>query len=124
MPALEQSIVGDGPRDAHEPGTEEEKYAAMVPAAAAWIFAAGKNMYMEGDLSPNGEGWAGDPLECGQLWNGASGFSKERWAFWKKRFGDIVVYERLDEGTRKVAREAVAAMQRIEDEVKSGKGIF
>lgn len=98
---LEKFIRGDRSCEAHAPGTGEEKYAAWVPAVAAWIFAIGKFIYDGGD---------------------ALGYPKERWAFWKRRFGEIAVFGHLREETRRVAREAVVAMEKIENEDGSDRG--
>ena len=49
-------------------------------------------------------------------WKGASGFSIERWNFWKKRFGEIKRYDQASEKTKEVAAEAEGAMNRIESE--------
>lgn len=64
---------------------EEEKEPkdldARLQALIAWVDGAGKELYNDG--KPYGESSA--IAKGGDLWKGAPGFSKERWAFWKER---------------------------------------
>lgn len=50
-----------------------------IEIAAVWIVIAGKTMYESKEkYEESGKG--------GPLWKGANGYSRERWAFWKKQF--------------------------------------
>jgi hypothetical protein len=113
--ALEEEVKDDGPNDAHIPGTTAEKYNAKIPAAAVWAIALGKSLYdFEKDMTPK-EANYGNPARGGKLWKGKAEFSKERWAFWKKRFGEISQKEEPSEDTRKIANEAYEAMEQAEE---------
>ncbi|KAF4258532.1 hypothetical protein KXV68_005688 [Aspergillus fumigatus] len=78
-----------------------------VPAAAQWIRYCGKEIYaMEGSMG----------REFPTKWTGSEGWSKERWAFWKKRFEWVSLVTALDRKTRRIAKETVQEMARIEQE--------
>ncbi|GFF60131.1 hypothetical protein IFM51744_10186 [Aspergillus udagawae] len=77
-----------------------------VPAAAQWIRHCGKEIYeMEGSMG----------REFPTKWTGSEGWSKERWSFWKERFEWISFVTALDRKTRRIAKEMVEEMARIED---------
>lgn len=86
----------------------------LVPAAAVWIFVAGKAIYVEwlewGMNEPEIAGDAG-----GTLWD-RRGFGPKRWAFWKERFEWVAGQEEVEvkEETRRFAREAARRMEEIE----------
>jgi hypothetical protein len=108
--ALEEELKDDGPDDAHRPGTAVQKYDALVPAAASWVFVLGEELYeKEEDRSPTNPN-QGNSARGGALWKGKPEFSKERWAFWKKRFGEVSEMEEVSEETRNVAKQAVDVM--------------
>ncbi|KAF2794083.1 hypothetical protein K505DRAFT_324988 [Melanomma pulvis-pyrius CBS 109.77] len=112
--ALEKAHKDDGPNDAHKPGTVIEKYNAYVPAAAVWVLVLRKDLYeLEKDMAPTNPN-QGNPARGGELWKGKAEFSKERWALWKKRFGEIRKQEELDQETRDIAREAFEAMDQVD----------
>lgn len=112
--ALEQDHVDDEQHDVHQPASAVQKYDAYVPAAAAWIFGEGNKLYLtEKDLSPTDPS-QGNPGGGGDLWKGRAEYSKERWAFWKHRFGEMSEKTGLGEETRQIAKEAVEAMSEAE----------
>jgi hypothetical protein len=112
--ALENVQKDDGPDTAQIPGTAKQKYDARIPAAATWISGAGRKLYAkEEDLTPSRPN-QGNPGKGGELWKGKAELSKERWALWKKRFGEIGNLEEPSEETRKAAKDAVKAMNAIE----------
>jgi hypothetical protein len=114
--ALEDVQEDDPPERGHQPGTRIEKFEARVPAAAVFVFAVGKEVYArEEDLSETRPEY-GDPGKGGKLWKGQAEFSKERWALWKSRFVEVSELEELSEEVRAIAKEAVEAMKRIENE--------
>ncbi|KAK3215266.1 hypothetical protein GRF29_19g2744316 [Pseudopithomyces chartarum] len=92
----------------------KEWYDTHVPAAAVWVFVLGRKLYeREEDLTPKSE-YEGNPARGGELWTGGSEFSKARWAFWKKRFGEVAGEEGVSQETKDIAKEAVAAMEKAE----------
>jgi hypothetical protein len=92
--------------------TAVQKYDAFVPAAGSWILGAGHKIFrIQKDLTPSDDK-GGDPARGGELWNGKSELSKERWMFWKERLAAISKMDELQEGTRVVAKDAVEEMER------------
>lgn len=99
----------DGPRE-----TATQKYDASVPAAAVWMLGAGRKLYeKEEDLTPKNPR-SGNPGRGGELWKGKAEFGKERWAFWKKRFGEVTAMDGLRGETKDIAKQAVDAMDQAE----------
>lgn len=89
-------------------------YDTHVPAAAVWALVLGKKLYeREEDLTPANPN-QGNPARGGDLWTGGPVFSKERWAFWKKRFGDVTGQEGISEEAKNFAKQAVEAMEKAE----------
>ncbi|KAG9195473.1 hypothetical protein G6011_00594 [Alternaria panax] len=116
--ALETPLEDDALDGAHHPGTAIQKYNATIPSAAAWIFAAGKQVYArEYDLTPK-RATEGNPGRGGPLWEGRPEFSKKRWALWKKRFGELAGLEGLTDEVKEIARECAEAMDRIDGGAK------
>jgi hypothetical protein len=112
--ALENEHNDDKPDRAHHPGTAVQKYNALVPAAAAWVFALGRLLYdKEQDLTQT-RTTRGDPGKGGPLWKGKSEFSKGRWALWKSRFKEIAGMDEVGEETRRTAKEAARVMNESE----------
>ena len=75
-----------------------------------WLRVAGVRLYeacVVGEVVDGGYGSGGN-------WQGPAGFSKERWEFWKKRFGEVVVHGQPTEETKALAKEAVETMAEIE----------
>ncbi|KNG85045.1 hypothetical protein ANOM_006966 [Aspergillus nomiae NRRL 13137] len=79
----------------------------FVPAAAVWIEYCGKEIYDKA-------GSLGREIPAWDKWTGPEGWSKERWAFWKKRFEWISTVTALDRTTRRIATNLVEQMTRIE----------
>jgi hypothetical protein len=116
--ALENVPKDDHPQRDHV-GTVIQIYESRVPGAATWVFAMGKEVYArEQDLTET-RPTHGNPGAGGELWTGRAEFSKERWALWKSRFGEVAQMEELSEEVRGIAREAAEAMAKIE---KDGEG--
>ena len=92
---------------AHE--CSAESLEALIPAAAAWISILGADIYQWN------EGFDGALGKGGPLWKGQCGFSKERWQFWKERFGELATVE-LETGdeVRTAAWDAKRMMEEIE----------
>jgi hypothetical protein len=116
--ALETPHEDDAPDGSRHSGTAMQKYNATIPSAAVWIFAAGKQIYeREYDLTPKSK-MEGNPGKGGPLWEGKPEFSKQRWALWKKRFGELADMEGLTEEVKSIAKEATEAMDRIDGGAK------
>ncbi|KAF9261120.1 hypothetical protein L218DRAFT_544881 [Marasmius fiardii PR-910] len=101
-------------RDALEETKVNTSLNVLVPAAAQWIFIAGRLIYQserEWVLPPN----QGDPARGGSLIPDIKkGFSKERWAFWKKGFEGIGEDSGEQKETKRIATEAWKKMDEIE----------
>lgn len=104
-------------REALEQKSEDvspSHYDAHVPAAAMWVFGLDRKLYeREEDMSPKTPN-QGNPARGGALWTGGSEFSKARWTFWKKRFGEVSEDNEVSNETRSVAKEAAEAMRHVE----------
>ncbi|EMD69132.1 hypothetical protein COCSADRAFT_130537 [Bipolaris sorokiniana ND90Pr] len=106
--ALETPLVDD------PSATANQQYDAYVPAAAAWIFGNGRQLFrLEKDLTP-ADPKQGNPARGGELWKGKAEFSKDRWALWKERFAAVGKMDGVTEKTRITARDAVESMERSE----------
>lgn len=97
---------------------EQQRYAAMyVPAAATWILLAGQRIYelckSDYNRKDGAPGLSRDENEW--LWGKGRGYSLGRWAFWKKRFGEIRTTPGLQDGVRDLAARAISEMGQIED---------
>lgn len=86
----------------------------FVPAAAVWIFVAGKVIYtewlnweVEESQIPGDKG--------GNLWD-RRGFGPKRWTFWKERFDWVERQQEVEvkEETRELAKKAAQRMEEIE----------
>ena len=86
-----------------------------MPLAAIWILLCG-HVFFAHCRNPGTPPRAGFK-DAGKNWKGASGFSIERWNFWKKRFGEIKDHDQASEKTKEMAAEGEEAMNRIESEV-------
>ncbi|CAG8199396.1 unnamed protein product [Penicillium nalgiovense] len=82
---------------------------ALIPAAAAWISILGADIYQWN------EGFDGALGKGGPLWKGQQGFCKERWQFWKERFGELATIEaETGDEVRTTARDTGRMMEEIE----------
>ncbi|KGO54208.1 Protein of unknown function DUF3632 [Penicillium expansum] len=81
---------------------------ALIPAAAAWISILGADIYQWKEEFDGALG------KGGTLWKGQHGFCKERWQFWKERFGELAISEEIGDEARTAARDAQGAMEGIE----------
>jgi hypothetical protein len=107
-------------RDALE---EDEKWAykmdAFVPAASAWIMIWGKPMYdRTEDMTPSNKN-QGNPGQPGDYMirrtgNEKAEWSRDRWAFWKERFREISVREKVTDETRSISKSTFKRMEEIE----------
>ncbi|KAE8381114.1 hypothetical protein BDV26DRAFT_289817 [Aspergillus bertholletiae] len=100
----------EGPYETPEPRARAAMY---VPPAATWILLAGDRIY---SLCKNEYGRSEITSGGDQFWWRGRGFSLQRWAFWKQRFGEIAAAEGLDDHVLGYARKAIAEIERIEDQ--------
>lgn len=85
----------------------------MIPTALAWLSISGPQIYTWDNaflISPT----KGDRGRGGPLWGGQHGFCRERWKFWKRRFGELSSSTELSEDLRKLANECAATMSDVE----------
>lgn len=93
-----------------------------VPAAAQWILLAGECIWgfckerAGNDGSMVDQRWIGGYDGGDLVWKGEEGYGVERWAFWKKRFGEIGNLEGTEAVVRRSAVEADETMRKIEAE--------
>jgi hypothetical protein len=82
---------------------------STVPAAAVWFKINAKGLYeCEGGSVGNEAPWNQSN------WKGPKGWSKERFAYWRERFGWISNVSELDMETREAAKEAAEAIKEVE----------
>ena len=97
---LREALEGDFPPSPPCPQS------ASIPAAAAWIQHAGRELIVrEDDYGTAGQG--------GSLWAGKAGFSRERWTFWHTRLQEIATDGKLNERTRLEALRAGKALAEL-----------
>jgi hypothetical protein len=92
-----------------------------IPPAATWLRLAGAAIYKFCVDRHDGHAVCGT-LEpgCKWEWTGEKkGFSLERWAFWKRRLGELAVEQGLEERLRSMAKEAAAEMDNVERNAKA-----
>jgi len=93
-----------------------------IPQAANWFLVAGRTIYSlcrdevrKGDGPAREWGESDDGVD-GYLFHGTEGFSLDRWAFWKSRFGQIASMD-LPPDLRALAKEAGEKMVEVENQV-------
>ncbi|OCK80675.1 hypothetical protein K432DRAFT_381990 [Lepidopterella palustris CBS 459.81] len=101
---------------AHKRATAAVNMDALVPAAAVWVLVAGRELWEKREDLTRTNKNEGDPAKGGEMWKGKSEFSRERWAFWRRRFGEEAENGELSEETRRIAKEAAERMEEIERE--------
>lgn len=92
---------------------EQRRFAAMfVPPAATWILLAGECIHglCANDHSRQDGAPGSTPNDVRWLWGKGRGYSLERWAFWRARFGDIAQAGDLSGEIREIAKRAAEAM--------------
>lgn len=103
-------------RDALETPAAQTKTKTLdghVQAACAWIQHAGAFLYKceeSWDKDPR----KGDPAKGGLLWEGKSGFCRERWSLWRERMRELGVEKGLQDETRQAAKRAAERMGQLE----------
>lgn len=108
-------VLEEEPRGNYR-GSGAQMIDARLPAAAAWIRVAGREMYRyicENDADLEKRYDVNEPLpKLG--WEGRGVYKMARWVFWKEKF--LVMAERrtLAEETREVAAETANYMEEIE----------
>ncbi|KAI2622989.1 hypothetical protein GGS26DRAFT_600615 [Hypomontagnella submonticulosa] len=91
-----------------------------VRVASEWVIQSASrllndSLYHACQEYREGERGKGYPYRAGPLFSGASGFSLERWCFWKRRFGETK--SEVDEDLHTVIDQAIHAMTQAETEL-------
>lgn len=87
---------------------------SLVPAAAQWIFHAGRMIFHLQDEWKASQGPGDDQGSGESLWKGKNGFCRERWGFWKSRFAWVHGLKELEFEAKAIAKRAVEIMEKIE----------
>jgi len=85
-----------------------------VQAACAWIQHAGEFLY-QCEESWEKDPRKGDPAKGGPLWEGKSGFCRERWSLWRERMGELGKEKGCQDETREAAKRAAERMGQLEE---------
>lgn len=93
--------------------TKNKTLDGHVQAGCAWIQYAGEYLY-QCEESWEKDPRKGDPARGGSLWEGKSGFCKERWSLWRERIEELGKEKGLQEETRKAATGAAERMRQLE----------
>ena len=80
-----------------------------VPAATNWLIFASEELLMGADKIEKG---CFEGSEFGE-WKG-TGFSRERWSFWKQRLEELATSELLSEEAKEAVRKAAVSMAKAE----------
>jgi Protein of unknown function (DUF3632) len=72
-------------------------------AAAVWFIFWGKQMRTNDEAFEKGLR-TGDPARGGPLYQGPSGYCKERWELWVSRLGALAEEESLEQETKKLLK--------------------
>lgn len=98
------------------PGIQRDKMMGLdffLSGAAVWIEIAGEQLYaLEKEFAHGGN--QGRPGLGGPLWDGMYGFCGERWALWRRRFGELADESELENELRDLSARAEARMKEIE----------
>ncbi|KXH50766.1 hypothetical protein CSIM01_01615 [Colletotrichum simmondsii] len=120
--ALEGNIkpVRGAPDEITSDPSAVEDITHKTRTAAAWMIHAGHLLHGRDEVvsgATAGPLWKLDKKEAVKLrrkFRGTDGLCPERWQLWKERFAVIRDAEGLDEGARRDAGDAYAAMEKIE----------
>ena len=91
-----------GVEEPYQTPEEQRRAPTNVPPAATWILLAGEKIY---------------ELCKANLYrkdDQGRGYSLDRWALWKKRFGEIANIQGLTDGVKDIASKAASEIKRIE----------
>jgi uncharacterized protein (DUF1778 family) len=96
------------------PQADKNHLELFVPAAASWLDHAGVELYNRDDQFESTTANGGAPGKGGELWTGAPGFHKDRWALWQERFAKLAGADSgLGEKSRTAAQDAHALMKDV-----------
>lgn len=86
-------------------------------AAAQWILLAGRQVF-KGDNAMMEHHWERGLTKESELWKGAVGFSRTRWNFWRRKFGELSERDDITNEVKNIVGQAARKMQEIEkDEI-------
>jgi hypothetical protein len=105
--------------DALEDCNDVDQQITFTAPAACWILYSGRQLNQLTQLYPY-QGPEREtkrlPWSAGDMYQGAVGFNKEHWAFWKERFKVLKEAESLQTVTREWAKQAWEKMEEIDSE--------
>ena len=107
--------IGNGVEDDMKTQEELEEASIYVPPAATWILIAGHRIFDYCQQNFEREPFQGPSFGGENLWKDDKGYSLERWAFWKQRFGEIAHMQNLDACAQDFALRAFDEMTSIEN---------
>ncbi|EQB46706.1 hypothetical protein CGLO_14231 [Colletotrichum gloeosporioides Cg-14] len=110
--ALEETTA-DKPGPALENQVDRKATAYKLISAAVWMVHAGHLLYGRDEQISGAT--AGTLWKQGRMLKGTDGLSPERWQLWKGRFAVFRDADGLDAESRRVAREAHAVMEKLEN---------
>ncbi|MCJ1268710.1 hypothetical protein MMC22_008598 [Lobaria immixta] len=88
-----------------------------VPPAATWILFAGERIYELCKSSVSSDDGAPATVPVDEwLWGEGRSYSLERWALWKKRFGDVAMTQGLQDDVKDLAGRAMFKMGKVESQ--------
>ena len=99
----------------HKQGPQMDLY---VPFPVIWLLLCGDVIFSH-CRNPGPPSTLIQVKDRKRNWKGASGFSIERWNFWKKRFGEIKGHDQASKKTKELATEGETLMNRIESEASA-----
>lgn len=88
----------------------DKQLGVRIPAASQWLIHTSRIMLVNAK-SFGTTLWGESESE---LWKGKTGFSKERWDFWKERMEKMSTKEQLSDEAREFVRRSVVAMGKAE----------
>lgn len=94
--------------------------AIYIPSAATWFLIAGKKIYelCKSNYRRKDSSRYLAKEKKDYQWRGDNGYCLERWAFWRKRFGEIKMTQGLQDDVKDIAGRAFIKMGEVESQMK------
>lgn len=112
--------ITSGVEEGYRTPEEYRNGAIFIPSAATWFLIAGKKIYEL--CKSNHRRKDGLRYFFGEKqdheWREDSGYCLERWAFWRKRFGEIKMTQGLRDDVKDIAGRAFIKMGEVESQMK------
>jgi len=96
---------------------DQDVFNCLVSSAAVWILLAGQAIYTQVVETPISKEHRSALWSLGEMYHGPE-TGKERWRFWKERFGDTAGKKEANEKCRELAKKAAGLMAAIEEAMK------